>query len=186
MGDCKILTNRKQNMSTAPTQANIQNLTWSAQSFFHGQTDRGHHYFSEVIQTSPQDANGVYEAMWRIKGSPMGDQQYGMKVFHSLGGLQSNSREKAMAIQNYLITKGIFINTSVNTAQDQNLTETARSEHQTDAQGNYQTQVVYQIVDMAATKWCPDQRGLLQGAVAVASFGFYAVPQIMKFFARTG
>jgi hypothetical protein len=96
-------------MSTVPNQRAVQYLTWSAQAFFYGRDEMGYVYFADVAQNSPQDADGVYESICRIREESHGDSRYGMKAFHDLDDLWSAPREKAQAIKNYLLTKNILI-----------------------------------------------------------------------------
>ncbi len=50
-----------------------------------------------------QEPHGIYYHLWKVKGSPEGDKQYGEKAFYNRGGLQSTAIEKAEACERFVV-----------------------------------------------------------------------------------
>ena len=72
-------------------------LKWAAENFREGNVSQGMSFFKAACGTPPMLEHKVYEKMWKVKGRPEGDPEFGRKSFHGLAGLSSTSQEKASA-----------------------------------------------------------------------------------------
>lgn len=74
-------------------------LKWASDFFRNENEKEGNLFFKYVCHIPREAEHKVYKQMWKIKGRPEGDPEFGRKTFHNLGGFSSSLEEKSQAIE---------------------------------------------------------------------------------------